>query len=408
MIRKHGAAFQLTDEQIQKIGMNDQGKKFSKLKKTEQREKVAEIVQDAKFIEDMIQLSGFRQFEKMLADHLTTSHKGDRIGNILAQLEPYNVEAEIASMLKKHRHAPSVFTLGLPLTTVKERVRVYQTQIKPIDPTVYLEHMKELFNLLQKHIAPVENEEDTLYFTKVDSIDHHPTRDFTLTKKCLITRTMMNVKAWLDSFNGFRHLIASLGFDLDFGDQDFYTTEEKRQLYPDYDREHVWALLKPSFPYHKCAYGLEYCITTMQTIGYLDAVHVKELVDGFFDVTVRSFNPTLPYGLEPMDVTGKHTVAQMKRLAPLLSKEENERMARHVVVAYLDFKTDFTPHEVTVRRMMYARRNETCVRLLLDMLKVVDYETIIQGWKPEYEKDPRFELDLYYLQTLETVVDLMA
>ena len=146
----------------------------------------------------------------------------------------------------------------------------------------------------------------------------------------------------------------------------------------------------------------------MQTIGYLDALHVKVLVDSFFDVTVRSFNPTLPYGLEPLDATGKHTVAQLKRLAPFLSKEENERVARHVVVNYLDFKSDFTPHEVTVRRMMYARRNETCVRLLLDMLKVVDYETIIKGWDSEYEKDPRFELDLYYLQTLETVVDLMA
>ena len=417
MIRKHGSSFQLTDDQIQKIGINDQGKKFSKLKKTEQREKVAEIVQDAKFIEDMIQLSGFRQFEKMLSDHLTPSHKGDRIGNILAQLEPYNVEAEIASILKRHRDTSSVFTLGVPLSSVKERVRVYQSQIKPIDTTVYLEHMKELFTLLQKHIAPVQNEEDTLYFTKCDFIDHHPTRDFTLTKKCLITMTMMNVKAWLDSFNGFRKMIGSLGFDLDFGDQDFYTTEEKRQLYPDYDREHVWDLLKPSFPYHKCAYGLEYCITTMQTIGYLDALHVKVLVDGFFDVTVRSFNPTLPYGLfnptipyglEPLDATGKHTVAQLKRLAPFLSKVENERVARHVVVNYLDFKSDFTPHEVTVRRMMYARRNETCVRLLLDMLKVVDYETIIKGWDSEYEKDPRFELDLYYLQTLETVVDLMA
>ena len=47
--------------------------------------------------------------------------------------------------------------------------------------------------------------------------------------------------------------------------------------------------------------------------------------------------------------------------------------------------------------MLYARRSEDCVRLILDLIPKMDYTTLIEGWKEEYEEDPRFELDMYYL-----------
>jgi hypothetical protein len=416
-IRKHGAAFKLTPEQIQKIGMNDQGKKFSKLSESEQYTKVAEIVKDTKFIDDMILLSGFSQFEKKLADHLKTSHKGDRIGNIMARFDPTDVDTEIQALVDRFGYETTAFIEvqnGEILHSVKRRVDMYKTQIKPIDTVSYHRHMMELINVLQKYIPP------RLKFPKWDygtnplripsSVSMHPLRHTpSAIEDCPVTLSIMQIDLWLASYNGFRNLIVSLGIDIDFGDQDFYTTPKRRALYPDYDRENVWRLLKPSFPHHKCAFGLKYCVYVLETIGYLDAPHLRELVQGFFNPCLVSYDPTLPVKMDkPPDMNATCTIKQLKRLAPFLSKEENERVARYVIVAYFKNKTDMTSYEVTVRRMMYARRNETCVRLLLDMLKVVDYETIIKGWDSEYEKDPRFELDLYYLQTLETVVDLMA
>lgn len=91
MVKKHGDRFKLTPEQILKIGVNDEGKKFSKLKPATQEKKVNTILSNQTFIHDMIKLSGFRRFESILHDFLHKNNTGKeiRINNLLDELKKH-------------------------------------------------------------------------------------------------------------------------------------------------------------------------------------------------------------------------------------------------------------------------------------------------------------------------------
>ena len=85
MVKKYGSRFQLTDEQLLKIGTNEMGKKFAKLAKYKQREAVEKILTDDQFVDDMIKLSGFSTLEGTLNTFLTKT-KNLRIDNLLYRM----------------------------------------------------------------------------------------------------------------------------------------------------------------------------------------------------------------------------------------------------------------------------------------------------------------------------------
>ena len=88
MVRKYGREFKLSPEQILKIGVNENGKKFSTLKPAVQEQKVYEILNDTSFIETMIKLSGFSEFERILHNFLKNGDAGKkiRINNLLYEI----------------------------------------------------------------------------------------------------------------------------------------------------------------------------------------------------------------------------------------------------------------------------------------------------------------------------------
>jgi hypothetical protein len=93
MTQKHGDKFKLTPEQILKIGINENGKKFSTIKPVEQEKKVRDILNNKEFVDTMIKLSGFGHFEKRLHSFLSQNNTGKkiRIENLmfkLRKLEP--------------------------------------------------------------------------------------------------------------------------------------------------------------------------------------------------------------------------------------------------------------------------------------------------------------------------------
>lgn len=79
MIKKHGSSFELSPEHILKIGVNENGKKFSTKKPEVQRTEVAEILKNTDFIDTMIKLSGFKGFTDALHKFLNTNNKGKQI-----------------------------------------------------------------------------------------------------------------------------------------------------------------------------------------------------------------------------------------------------------------------------------------------------------------------------------------
>ncbi|NDC83945.1 hypothetical protein EB093_09875 [bacterium] len=115
MTQKHGDKFKLTPEQILKIGVNENGKKFSTMKPATQEAKVREILNDTVFIDTMIKLSGFGHFEKLLHTFMEKNETGkqirienllfslkklDRVGNYTLQ-HPIDMEG-IAKLCERH------------------------------------------------------------------------------------------------------------------------------------------------------------------------------------------------------------------------------------------------------------------------------------------------------------------
>ena len=151
MIRKQGADFKISPEQILKIGVNEMGKKFSKLSRAKQEAAVAEIVRNESFLRDMIDLSGFAGFETMLQKHLKGSYKTDQVANILATVAPFNVDAEIAPYINQPPglfcHVPEDFHW----TAVRAHLAAYK-RLAEVDRAMYMQKCGELFDKLSAHL----------------------------------------------------------------------------------------------------------------------------------------------------------------------------------------------------------------------------------------------------------------
>ena len=132
MVQKFGKDFILTPEQILKIGVNENGKKFSTLNPDEQRDKVYTILQDKTFIETMIKLSGFSQFEKMLQRFLLVAGKKIRIDNILYKL----------------RKLPAITRETFDTYSIIESYMSIHKGIKTIDEDLFHTHVKEFVEVI--------------------------------------------------------------------------------------------------------------------------------------------------------------------------------------------------------------------------------------------------------------------
>ena len=142
MVKKHGKQFKLSPEQILKIGVNENGKKFSTLKPDAQEKKVYEILKDGMFIDTMVSLSGFRRMERILNEFLTKNNYGKKI--------------RIDNLLYNLRKLPSVST-SLRIYTEEQRATVEQyyavyDEIRIIDNDMYNQLMIEFTEQLRKNI----------------------------------------------------------------------------------------------------------------------------------------------------------------------------------------------------------------------------------------------------------------
>lgn len=147
MVKKHGTNFKLSPEQILKIGVNENGKKFSTLKPAVQEKKVYDILNDGTFIDTMIQLSGFSFLEKTLSKFLNEKDTGKtiRVNNLLFNLRKYPDIVDY--LLKGDSLTPDGFW-----QLVEKHDKVYQS-IRKIDPSMYDGFMTDIVARLQTVIA---------------------------------------------------------------------------------------------------------------------------------------------------------------------------------------------------------------------------------------------------------------
>lgn len=94
----------LSDENILRIGVNEEGSKFRKLSKDVQRIRVEHKIHSKEFVDDMIKLSGFSQIEKAIGDYVQRNGVDAILDNILfeySQLPPLFVDTLIADFEAK-------------------------------------------------------------------------------------------------------------------------------------------------------------------------------------------------------------------------------------------------------------------------------------------------------------------
>lgn len=151
MTQKHGSRFKLSEEQILKIGVNEQGKKFSKLAKKTQETKVREILGDPDFVDTMIILSGFGRFEQLLATFLQQNNTGKqiRIDNLLFELRKNpKIGAYITANPTKMENI-----VGLCHDIFKIFNKILKID-KEIGDQYVIETLLEIEDALKKHLEP--------------------------------------------------------------------------------------------------------------------------------------------------------------------------------------------------------------------------------------------------------------
>ncbi len=152
MVNKHGKKFKLSPEQILKIGINENGKKFSTLKPATQEKKVYEILTDENFINTMIKLSGFSRLESILHKFLNENGTGKqiRIDNLLFEMRkcPQIKDVVLSGVLSNKQNIPLI------IAHVKKYHQIL-TAIRKIDYDIYCMHTNSFlanFNLALRQI----------------------------------------------------------------------------------------------------------------------------------------------------------------------------------------------------------------------------------------------------------------
>lgn len=143
MIRKFQDINKLTDENVLRIGINEEGSKFRKYNKQEQRKMVEEKIRNPNFVNDMLTLSGFFQVENALGRYIGTNGNSIVIENMLYE---YNRIVELA--------------LDNLIPNIKKRIEIL-VKIAQLDNTKYEEEMKKIVKqtntLIYRYINSIEN-----------------------------------------------------------------------------------------------------------------------------------------------------------------------------------------------------------------------------------------------------------
>ncbi len=134
MIQTKGSDFKLKPEVVLKIGINEQGKKFSKLPVEQQNSEVKKIISDEEFINDMIKLSGYSKFVSKLNNFLTDETSSKLV---------------IDNLMQRYNKLTPLDNIIINNHDLLEHIYYYDdllTKIKPNDESLYKQKVNELIS----------------------------------------------------------------------------------------------------------------------------------------------------------------------------------------------------------------------------------------------------------------------
>jgi predicted GTPase len=349
MVKKHGKDFKLTTEQILKIGVNENGKKFSTLKPAIQEKKVYEILQDNEFIDTMIKLSGFSCLEKTLHKFLGENNMGKtiRINNLLFNLSKLPNLIDIFNISDK--------------ITVK---------------TGEVENLFKKYNEIYENIKRIDiNQYNLLVIEFVEQI--REALENKTTKYC-------DVSQLLDDYNEFVEDVLNVYF------VEYYDTTK----YPKFIKQHCLFILYKNIYESKTYISQELCVVfkILKTINCYNETCVNDII---IKIIKRSENNKYALDFDKND--------SCEMLIDLLSNLKKDgydiiKLVRFIIIYKIKSNND-SDEIMFARKMLYQSYNEVPIYNYICQMcigKIVDEIIFIDGLDfSKYEKE--FELDMYYL-----------
>jgi GTP-binding protein EngB required for normal cell division len=356
MVNKHGRNFKLSPDQILKIGVNENGKKFSTLKPATQETRVYDILKDQTFINTMIKLSGFSRLESILHKFLQENDKGSklRIDNLLYELKKLPT---LASVPDSH----GWFDITNMLSLVKQYCTVYDN-IKKIDK---VEHNAIVTSFVSEMINILKHEINTWPGTSITKL--------------------------IDSYNTFIEVIINPYFS------EYYNVSE----YPAFLTEHVISMINTETNDRLTINSIIKHLHILIKINMFTKDTIEQLFKNIMS-NVRAENAIAFYkGTDNKGADNKgsdeHYITELIQLLEQCSKKDVvlSEFLRFLIINQLNF----VGGDLYIKELLYAKYGELPISsyICMKFKPMPTIQQIIQGLKLEDFHNSNNELDLYYL-----------
>jgi len=356
MIKKFGRNYILTLEDILKIGINEMGKKFCKLSFDEQKSKVYDILGDSEFIETMIKLSGFGNFNNKLSNFLNKNSKIIRIDNLLFELKNYDDINNFYDLY--YTIYPDDFN-----KLIKKHFIIYN-MIKNIDESIYENKiqniLKRLFNSLQEKFKRYKYNDISTLIEKYSKLEENILKEYF---------------------------------------QDFYDPSIHAKILKNY----IYDLI-----IEKYTTGSIIKITDImkdfEIINLID-IYTKENIARLIDVIIINNELIYKYNNEYDENDLIEIFDNLETLRVNL-----EEFLRYINLHRIRDNLIEQNHDLLfIKKMLYNKYNEipleTILGLMIDINKV-DAKTIIQGLKDIVLINCDVNIDIYYLKYIQQFIDV--
>ena len=341
MIKKFRNIDKLTDENILRIGINEEGSKFRKYSKEEQKKKVQLKIQDDLFVDDMIKLSGFSQIENCLIKYIGIKGSNMITENVLCDYEkiPEMTNDNIIENIKIR-----VKTLSL--------LKIYELD----------KYILEMNNLIKKF--------NTIIYERIN--------------KSLVEEAIKNY---------YQKIINSIKIDLDLKNE--ISKFLDLDIYPSYLVDRILELTLNKFSNNVIMIEQLYIFELLSEIGHLNLDIMNLLINTILQNSkgINTFNTICRFSFK----------SKITKILDLLKESENFLgFLRFILMNnYLSCNAE----ELIPKLLLYQSKNEILMKQFIEHLLIEKKLTDIKNQYEIYLKLPdlnseQHNLELYYLSQL--------
>ena len=355
MVKKHGNKFKLSPEQILKIGVNENGKKFSTLKPATQEARVNEILKDESFVNTMIKLSGFSRLESILHQFLQDNNKGSklRIDNLMYDLK---------KLPKLHD-----FTAGQSWFNLKSLTKLFEQYYK-----------------IYNNIALIDK-------TEYDAIMSSFVTEFATILQEKVRSWYGTVDELIDSYDKVNMEIISPYIRQH---KDYYNTT----AYPSFLTERVLALIGEELN------GVLTIDTIIKQLNILDRINVfdKTTIEILFSKIVSNIRENKSITFEKCCIDKKCCIDDLIEVLDKCSEKgvNLSEMLRFLIMNQLQCINN--NNSLFIKKMLYRRYGEIIIseyilREFDNIVSSTPFDKFVKGLTKEDLNSKEHKLDMYYL-----------